>query len=266
MARNQYTPPLNTIETIGVSKRLLIIFIVDTSGSMRGTRIDAVNTAFNEMVPKLKKLQEEVGSEFDLYIAIMTFDQTAEWIVNPTPISEYNHSDIIANQWITLFSEAFDTLGEKLSRKEFFNCEGKIAQPYIMFMTDGYPTEEDDYISSLEELKQNGWFNSAQRFAVLIGEDAVLSSTAHNAVEPFVSNPREGIITAVDAIEIASAVQANTIHIVDGMTKHKINADDSLKDTRNNVNSYSDVSSPYGDTDNPYGSDDTDVDEDFVWD
>ena len=161
-------------------------------------------------------------SEFELKISIMTFDQEARWIVNPTPIMEYDHNDITCSEWVTYFSNAFRKLGEKLTRKEFMAHTGKLAQPYIMFMTDGEPTPNDNYGPELDALLENGWFTNSQRFAVLMGKEAINSSGARSAVSRFVSNEREGIIDAADAAAIAAAVEAKTIHTIQIATKHVV--------------------------------------------
>lgn len=218
-----YTTQMGNIPAKSTQKQLNIIFVVDISGSMRfDGKIEAVNEAFTQMVPALRQVQLDCMSEFELKIAIMTFEQTAQWIVSPTPILEYTHEEIACSQWVTYFSQAFHTLGEKLTSREYMAHTGKIAQPYIMFMTDGEPTEDDNYNPELDKLLENGWFVNAQRFAVLIGPDTINSDSARKAVERFVSNPKEGIINAADAAAIAAEVQAKTLHTVVNMTKHNL--------------------------------------------
>lgn len=227
MGSEIYTPQFGDLKTKGTAKLLNMIFVVDISGSMRyDGRIEAVNEAFRQMLPALKQIQEDSMSEFELKISIMTFDQEARWLVMPTPILEYSHEDLECSQWVTFFSSAFRKLGEKLTRKEFMAHTGKIAQPYIMFLTDGEPTEDDNYQPELDALLENGWFKASQRFAVLIGSDAINSSSARAAVEHFVTSPEEGIINAVDATAIAAQVQAKTIHTIQIATKHAVVSDD----------------------------------------
>ncbi|MBQ4045376.1 MAG: hypothetical protein II627_02915 [Lachnospiraceae bacterium] len=223
MRTESLTAQMGDFTTQSTQKILNIFFIVDISGSMRFEgRIEAVNEAFTRMIPALRQIQLDSISEFELRIAIMTFDQYARWIVAPTPIMEYNHEPIACSQWVTYFSEAFKTLGEVMTSKAYMAHSGKIAEPYIMFMTDGYPTEDDIYQPALDELKQNGWFRNSRRFAVLIGADAIHSSVARDAVAGFVSDVNEGIIDAADAEAIAASVQAKTIHEVANMTKHAV--------------------------------------------
>lgn len=223
MRSEDYTPQLGGMSTKGTQKILNMLFIVDISGSMKGEgRIQAVNQAFTRMVPALRQLQTDSMSEFELRIGIMTFDETARWIVAPTPILEYDHQEIECSRWVTYYSRAFQTLGEKLTRSEYMAHTGKIAQPYIMFMTDGEPTADDDYQPELDKLLENGWFKASQRFAVLIGQDTVNSPAARAAVERFVTSPAEGIINAVDAEAIVAEVQAKTIHTIAVQTKHAV--------------------------------------------
>lgn len=235
MGSETYTPSLGGMDVKGTQKLLNIFFIVDISGSMRYEgRIDAVNEAFTKMIPALRQVQLDCRSEFELRIAIMTFDETARWIVAPTPILEYTHEEIECSPWVTYFSRAFRTLGEKLTRSEYMAHAGKIAQPYIMFMTDGYPTEEDNYEPELDNLLNNGWFKVAQRFAVLIGKESIDSPEARAAVEKFVTNTTEGVINAADAAAIVAEVQAKTVHTLANMTQHRV---DTPVDENNNGDS-----------------------------
>lgn len=214
------TPQLGAMQNVGSRKVLNMFFVVDVSGSMRyDGRMDAVNMAFDQMIPALRNVQES-SSDFELRIAIMTFDEDARWIVPPTPIMEYVHSEIQCSPWVTFFSNAFKTMNEKLRRSEYMAHGGKLARPYIMFMTDGEPTKEDNYGPALAELNANGWFSAAQRFAVLIGPEAVNSQAAKDTVAQFVSNPKEGIITALDAISIVNEVQACTMRTIQIATQH----------------------------------------------
>ena len=227
MSNEIYTPQIGGMQTKGTAKLLNIFFIVDVSGSMRFEgRIEAVNEAFTQMIPALRQIQMDSMSEFELRIAIMTFDQTARWIVAPTPIMEYNHEEIKCSEWVTYFSEAFKVLGEKLTRKAYMAHSGKIAAPYIMFLTDGEPDKDDNYKPELDSLLGNGWFKASQRFAVLIGKDTINSPAARAAVSKFVTSEAEGIINAADAAAIAAEVQAKTIHTIQIATKHGVPAMD----------------------------------------
>ena len=101
---------------------------------------------------------------------------------------------------------------------------GKIAQPYIMLMTDGKPNDSG-YQKVIDELQQNLWYKEAQRYAVLIGEGAINDEKARQAVRAFVTDEQEGIVTAKEAHDIVKVVSAKTIHTITNMTMHKMDGE-----------------------------------------
>ena len=217
------TPQIGDLTVERSLKLLNMFFIVDVSGSMvTDGRIQAVNEAFTKMIPAMREVQMQCRSEFEIRVAILTFDASARWIVEPTPVMDLQFEEIKASNYTTYFSRAFDAFGEKLSRKAFMAWDGQRAVPYIMMMTDGEPTPRDDYQPALERPKENAWFQNAQRFAVLIGRDTVNSPSARKAVAGFVSDEDEGIINAAAACDIAAAVQANTLKQIIAETLHPV--------------------------------------------
>ena len=217
------TIPMGSIDelpAIASLKKLLMIFIVDTSHSMGGARMREVNEAFRTMIPALQRVQDDVGDAFSLQIAVMRFGTEATWITEPVPITEYVHQDITANGGKTCYGNMLDELERRLSASAFMAHEGKIAQPYMMLLTDGAPNDSG-YAEKVEKLRENLWFRQAQRYAVLIGKEAVASDKARKMVESFVDEPREAILTVTSAQEIVESVSAKTLHTVRNMT-HRI--------------------------------------------
>lgn len=224
----------NDIPVVSNTKALLTLFIVDTSGSMTlDDRIGKVNTAFEMIVQGLKEKQNEVGDSFTIYISILEFNQSAHWLVDPTPISDYYHQAIPCSDLVTYFGRAMREVNNQLSRsKKLLSLfKGKIAAPYIMFMTDGYPSEGDDFDSAMDEIEQNGWFANSVRYAVLIGEEATKNATARRAVARFVTNEKEGIIDVNDAEELARKVSAATIRNINNMTHHGVGGSETASAT-----------------------------------
>ena len=171
MSNEIYTSQIGSMQTNGTVKLLNIFFVVDTSAHMRAEgRIEAVNALFYKMIPALCQFQEDYHSEFELRIAIMTFDQSARWIVPPTSILKYAHEDIICGEWVMDFSGALRSLGEKLSRKEYMAHTCKIAAPFIILITNDDHALSDDDRSELDSLKRNGWFKSAHRFIAFVDD------------------------------------------------------------------------------------------------
>jgi len=150
-----------------VKRQMVLFFIVDTSGSMMGTKIGTVNTAIREVLPELKGIG---GSDVDLKIACLKFSCGCSWM-HPSPVAAENF------QWINLsadgetdFGVACKELSDKMSREKFLAAPSASVAPAIILMSDGEPT--DDYKKGLSELQKNKWYKYAIKVAVAIGEDA----------------------------------------------------------------------------------------------
>lgn len=109
-----------------VKRQMVLFFVVDTSGSMQGTKIGAVNTAIREVLPELK---DAGGADIDLKVACLTFSSGCQWMY-PTPIA----SDSF--QWTTVDADGVTDLGaacrelnDKLSKNGFLKApSGSVAQ------------------------------------------------------------------------------------------------------------------------------------------
>ncbi len=210
------SPP--SLPAEGDEKTLEMIFIVDNSGSMRAringgkTRMEAVNDAiFGELVPSLQEKQRDVAGKFQINISILLFNQNPQWAVYSKPVSSFEYTGFPAPKHGSYYSRAYGELKAHLSRTKLFNKPGKKSQPYIMLMTDGAPTEGDDYLSVLNELSGNGWFVQAERYALLIGDDVFNDPEARAAVASFVKDERENIIEATDTIAISGIIEGTCI-------------------------------------------------------
>ena len=231
MNENEIFRPDESIDSLDADttvKNVEIIFLVDNSGSMRNSadsagtsRIEAVNNAFKKLVPALQKLQTQKEKSFALNISIMLFNEDPEWFVYSEPVKNFVFQEIPVSPYVTYYSRAFQELGKHLSREKLFNKKGKRGEPFIMLLTDGAPSEGDDYLSVLDGLQVNGWFDGAQRYAILIGEDVINDPAARSAVSAFVKNEKEGIIDAPDAEGILSSISGKTLIIIDGMTQRR---------------------------------------------
>ena len=160
-------------ELAPVSRRTMVLFfMVDTSGSMAGSKIGQVNIAVREAIPEIVDIAAD-NIDADIKIAVLTFDSSAQWLYStPVAASDFQWQDLDSGG-LTSFGEACEKLNEKLSRKgNGFMAEvtGSLA-PVIILLSDGEPT--DNWESSLEKLRKNRWFKSATKIAIAIGKDAV---------------------------------------------------------------------------------------------
>lgn len=155
---------------VEVARRTMtLFFLVDTSGSMDGSKIGTLNSAIEEVLPEICKLSGE-NADAAIKIAVLEFSSGARWIT-PAPMDakDFQWNDLNADG-LTDFGEMCKMLNEKLSRKAFMSDVAGSYAPAIFLLSDGEPT--DDYQKELGKLKENNWFKKAIKVAVAIGEDA----------------------------------------------------------------------------------------------
>ncbi len=59
------------LSATSVSKKSLVIFfLIDTSGSMRGTKMGELNTVMEELIPEIRRVGE---ADTDVKLAVLTF-------------------------------------------------------------------------------------------------------------------------------------------------------------------------------------------------
>lgn len=157
---------LDGVEGI-VRKSMTLFFLVDTSGSMMGASIAAVNDAMKELLKKNSEIEEVSAKNPDAKIrfAVLQFSSGTNW-VTPSPIEfdgSYKWKDLTAGG-VTDLGEAFHQLNSKLDRNAFLQDPAGVKAPVVILLTDGEPT--DDYKKGLGELKQNKWFDKAVKIAL----------------------------------------------------------------------------------------------------
>lgn len=167
------TPDIETIDTILVKRAMVVFFLIDISGSMKGARIGAVNDAIRNLLPELKK-REAGNTNAEIRIAIMEFSSKANWrTLTPQPVSSFVYDDITYVNGATNFANAFNALDEKLSRKAFLNAAAGSYTPLIILLTDGKPSDIALYPEALNKLKANAWFQYSTKAGIAIEEGAL---------------------------------------------------------------------------------------------
>lgn len=157
-------------DVVEVARRTMVLFfIVDTSGSMDGTKIGTLNQAIEDVIPEIRELSEN-NADASIKIAVLEFSSGARW-VTPAPVPadgfEWEYLNAIG---LTDFGEACKALNEKLSRNSFMSDITGSFAPAIFLLSDGAPT--DSYRDGLDMLWNNNWFKKAIKVAVAIGDDA----------------------------------------------------------------------------------------------
>lgn len=162
---------LTDYELTPAARRVLNLFLmVDTSNSMSGEKIAAVNDAVRNVLPIVKSIGDE-NPDADILLSTMKFATNVQWTTaQPQPAGNVNWTDCIANG-MTAMGAACLELNSKLSHKHgFLNSASGSYAPVIIMLSDGGPT--DDFESAMSVLKKNSWFHHSTRIAIAIGNDA----------------------------------------------------------------------------------------------
>ncbi len=152
-------------------RTMVLFFMVDTSGSMAGSKIGAVNTTIDEIMPELKEISAE-NADAQIKIAALEFSSGAKWLYEQPMEAEKFRWNALDAGGITDFGEACTKLNQKLSRSAFMQDAVGSYAPVIILLSDGEPT--DNYKKGLTALKDNNWFKAAIKIAIAIGDDANL--------------------------------------------------------------------------------------------
>lgn len=147
-----------------------IIYVIDTSGSMAGTRIAAVNRAMNETIEGLKEVSAKNPRE-EFKIGVLQFASGASWVHDGLiSIDDFYWDDLTAGG-LTDLGAALDELNKRLTHRSFLRSLVGYMAPLLIFMSDGSPT--DDYESALTNISYNNmWFRMSTKICIAIGEDS----------------------------------------------------------------------------------------------
>ena len=211
------TPDVSDIVTTLKRRSMLVIFVVDISGSMKGARIGAVNDAIRNVLPELKK-REKGNTSAEIKIAILEFSTKANWkTLTPQPLSSFNYEDITYVGGCTNFGNAFHELNEKLSRNGFLNSSTGSYTPLIVLLTDGKPSDVMMYHEELDLLKRNKWFKYATKAGIAI-EEGALSPECKRVLMEFTENEKN-VYEAKNTMILAKQIQLVTLVGVDFVTQ-----------------------------------------------
>ena len=145
-----------------------LFFVVDTSGSMYGHNMEAVNEACERAIRSIDVIRPDI----ELRISVLSFDSTPKWMhPEPRRISSF--------EWMILWPEGVTNLGSAcrelcngMSRDNFFRPDlcgrRRIMKSLVILLSDGAPT--DNYQEALEALWQNPFFAEANKFAIGLGD------------------------------------------------------------------------------------------------
>ena len=196
------------------TRAVRVILMADTSYSMDGARMNALNTAMQEVIPVLRDSDDE-NSRGTIEIQALAFSTGARW-VNPTPVNvqQYRWTDLEADgvtdgghgQDRTDMGEGFALAAEALDEAKMdrnaFPPEGR--PPVLILVTDGEPT--DDYQAGLHKLNSQRWAQAAVRAAISVG-----TGTNENMLREFLGNIEFPLLTANNVDDLKRFVKYATV-------------------------------------------------------
>ncbi len=211
---------MSLLESITPSPRrvMTLFYLVDTSGSMSGSRIGTVNAAMEECIPLLKEVAQ-ANDDAEIKVAILQFSSGCSWVTpssGPVDLEDLIWNDLNAGG-LTEFGGALLELDKKLSRNEYLKSQTGAYAPVILLLSDGGPT--DNWNNALEQIKQNNWFKHAIKIAIDIE-----SGSDRFVLEQFTGNP-EAILDAKDTATLKKMIHKVSVRASEFQSHSKQSSD-----------------------------------------
>ena len=211
---------MSLLEDITPSPRkvMTLFYLVDTSGSMSGSRIGTVNAAMEECIPLLKEVAQ-ANDDAEIKVAILQFSSGCSWITpasGPVGLEDIIWNDLHAGG-MTEFGGALLELDKKLSRNEYLKSQTGAYAPVILLLSDGGPT--DNWESALNQIKQNNWFKHAIKIAIDIE-----SGSDRSVLAQFTGNP-EAILDAKDTATLKKMIHKVSVRASEFQSHSKQSSD-----------------------------------------
>jgi uncharacterized protein YegL len=162
--------PMETAET--AEERWPCVLLLDTSASMRGKPIEALNEGLRIFRDELLK-DAELSRKIEL--AVVTFDSDVELVRDFTAPEQFD-PPVLAAQGLTRMGAAIEQTIELLHHKREAYANGRVPfrQPVVFLVTDGEPQMEldEDVARAVQRLRVEESRERATFFGIgMLGAD-----------------------------------------------------------------------------------------------
>jgi uncharacterized protein YegL len=163
-------------------RRLPVYFLLDTSGSMYGEPIQALNNALSGMINTLRSDAQALDS---LWISIITFDREVKEVVPLTELVNFQLPEITCPQsGPTHTGKALEMLYHKVKSEII---KGSLTQkgdwkPLMFLFTDGKPNDLQLYREMIPKIKESNFGAIVCCAAGHMGDDSLLKELTDNVV------------------------------------------------------------------------------------
>jgi uncharacterized protein YegL len=163
-------------------RRLPVYFLLDTSGSMNGEPIQALNNALSGMVNTLRADAQALDS---LWISIVTFDREVKEIVPLTELADFQLPEITCPQSGPRHTgKAMEVLYDKVKnevRKSSPSQKGD-WRPLLFLFTVGSPNDSKDFMEMIPKIKSLNFGAIVSCAAGYIKDDKLLKQLTDTVV------------------------------------------------------------------------------------
>lgn len=142
-----------------MSRRLLTYICIDTSGSMRGEPIEAVNNGLAALMASLRQNPYALES---VHLSVMTFDSQIKEVLPMTALEQVVMPEIVCPEsGATFLGAMLEYVIEAVKRDRIVGTAEQKGdwRPILIVLTDGKPTDLLAYSESLAPLKALGFGN-----------------------------------------------------------------------------------------------------------
>lgn len=136
-----------------MTRRLLAYFLLDTSGSMNGEPIQALNNGFNGLISMLRADPQAMDS---LHLSVITFDREVKNIIPLTALANFYPMEITCPDSGPTHTGAALEMVADLVQKDLVKGSGDEKgdwQPLLFIFTDGKPSDIQKYRQMIPVLR-----------------------------------------------------------------------------------------------------------------
>jgi uncharacterized protein YegL len=177
------------------TRPLHFIWILDTSGSMIGSKIQSLNFAIKEAIQPMQDTARQ-NPHAQVLVRAVKFSTGAHWhLATPTPVADFKWTDLSASG-VTDMGMALTLVAEQLRIPPMTD---RALPPVLILISDGRPT--DDFGSGLKKLMAEPWAKRAVRLAIAVGRDADLNVLSkfigHRELAPLQANNSAALVNFI---------------------------------------------------------------------
>ena len=115
-------------------RKMTLFFVIDTSGSMIGSKIGSVNDAIENVLPMIGEISDE-NPDAEINVAALEFSTGTRWLYDePKDAKEFIWQQVEADG-LTSLGEACEELNKKLSRSGFMSSGICLSTNFMMMIS-----------------------------------------------------------------------------------------------------------------------------------